>query len=396
MSKTRTAIPTDRTDVYSPDAILDPYPHYARLRRLGPVVWLSRHRVHALPRYAECKQTLRDDESFVSTGGVALNPISNRMSRGTTLASDGAEHTARRKLLAHRLLPRALRSIGDTVDEQAAAIVDAAVRRGTVDGVADLATALPSAIVPDLVGWPRDGREHLIDWGGATFDVLGPLNRQAVGAVPGTVAMLRFARRVIRDRTVLDGSMAHELLCAADAGTLSHDELPALMVDYIAPSLDTTISAISTALYLFGTHPDQWQMLRDDPSLIPNAINEVIRYESPLRAFGRRVACDTEIGGATLPAGSRVLVLYASANRDELEWDAPDVFDIRRDAGRHLGFGNGAHACAGQGLARLETTAMLTALLHRVDRIEVAGPPSWAMNNVIRRHDRLPLRLVAG
>ncbi|BBY31696.1 cytochrome P450 [Mycolicibacterium sediminis] len=396
MKLSSSVIPADPTDVYAPDAILDPYPHYARLRGMGPVVWLPRHRVYALPRYAECKATLRDDESFTSTGGVALNPISNRLSRGTTLASDGAEHSARRKLLAHRLLPRALRSISETVDEQAAAIVDAAVRRGVVDGVADLATALPSAIVPDLVGWPRDGREHLIDWGGATFDVLGPLNGQAVKAMPGTVRMLRFARRVIRDRTVLDGSMAHELLCAADAGTLSHGELPALMVDYIAPSLDTTISAISNALYLFGTHPDQWQMLRDDDTLIPNAINEVIRYESPLRGFGRKVARDVEIAGTTLPAGSRVLVLYASANRDELEWDDPDTFDIRRDAGRHLGFGNGAHACAGQGLARLETTAMLRALLHRVDRIEVTGRPTWAMNNVIRRHERLPLRLVAG
>jgi cytochrome P450 len=167
------------------------------------------------------------------------------------------------------------------------------------------------------------------------------------------------------------------------------------MVDYIAPSLDTTISAISSALHLFATHPEQWQLLRDDPALIPQAINEVVRYESPLRAFGRRARCASEVGGVEIPAGARVLVMYASANRDDREWDSPDVFDIRRDAGRQLGFGNGAHACAGQGLARLETTAMLRALLDRVERIETTGPPEWALNNIIRRHARLPLRLVA-
>lgn len=397
MIATITGIPSYQPDIYSREAILDPYPHYRRLRGLGPVVWLPKHRVYALPRYAECKATLRSDGVFGSTESVALNPLSNRLSRGTTLASDGSEHDQRRKLVAHRLMPRALRSISEPdgiVAETAASVVDAALRRGTVDGVDDLATALPLAIVPDLVGWPRDQREHLIAWGGATFDVLGPLNWQAVKAVPRTLQMLRFARRVVRQRTVLEGSMAAELLAAADGGTLSHHELPALMVDYIAPSLDTTISAISNALYLLATHPEQWELLRNDRTLITGAINEVVRFESPLRAFARGVRSDTELGGTTLPSGSRVLVMYASANRDELEWDDPETFDIHRDAGRHVGFGNGAHACAGQGLARLETTAMLNALLDRVGRIEVAGEPIWAVNNIIHRHQHLPVRLI--
>lgn len=395
MIATRAGVPTYRPDIYSRAAILDPYPHYRRMRELGPVVRLPRHGVYALPRYAECKTTLRDDATFGSTESVALNPLSNRLSRGTTLASDGAEHDRRRKLVAHRLLPRALRSINGTVDATAAAVVDAALERGTVDGVGDLATALPLAVVPDLVGWPRDQREQLIAWGGATFDILGPLNRQAVKAMPRSVQMLRFARRVVRRRTVLEGSIAHELLAAADAGTLSLDELPSLMVDYLAPSLDTTISAISNALYLLGTHPEQWELLKNDPSLIPAAVNEVVRYETPLRAFARGVRADTELGGVTLPSGSRVLVMYASANRDEAEWDAPDTFDIRRDSGRQIGFGNGAHACAGQGLARLETSAMLQALLDRVERFEIIGEPTWAVNNIIRRHERLPIELIA-
>ena len=143
-----------RPDIYSTDAIVDPYPHYARLRELGPVVWLTKHRVYALPRFAECKAVLRDDTTFVSGKRSRANPIANRLSRGTTLNSDGAEHDQRRKLLAHRMLPRALHAISDSVDEQAAHVVEAALRKGEIDGVADLASALPLAVVPNLVGWP--------------------------------------------------------------------------------------------------------------------------------------------------------------------------------------------------------------------------------------------------
>ncbi|MGW5746578.1 cytochrome P450 [Amycolatopsis sp. NPDC003861] len=389
----RHEVPVYRPDVYSPQAILDPYPHYANLRELGPVVWLPKHDVYALPRYAECKAVLLDDKTFVSGDGVALNPVANRLSRGTTLNSDGEDHARRRALVAHRLTPRALRAMKDVVERQAAEIVDAAVARRTVDGV-EVAAALPAAVVPDLVGWPVEGREHLLRWGAATFDILGPLNGQAVQAVPAGLGMARFAHTVAKRRKVLPGSMGDDLLRAADAGELTHAECPALMIDYLAPSLDTTLSAIASALHLFATHPGQWQLLKDDPGLIPNAVNEIVRYESPLRAFSRKVARDTEVAGTPLPAGARVLVVYASANRDALEWENPDTFDIRRDAARQLGFGRGTHGCAGQGLARLETQAMLRALVARVERIEPTGPPEWARNNIIHRLGRLPLELI--
>ena len=387
-------VPVYKPDIYSMDAIVNPYPHYQRLRELGPVVRLTKHKVYALPRYAECKAVLRDDKAFLSGSGVALNPIANRLSRGTTLNSDGAEHDRRRKLLAHGLLPRALRAIDDNVDAMAATVVEAALNKGEIDGVNDLAAALPLAVVPDLIGWPRDQRDRLIEWGGATFDALGPLNWRAIRAIPDVFRMLSFARRVVRKRRFLDGSVADELMKAADQGKLSHAECPALMVDYLGPSIDTTMSAISNALYLFASHSEQWQLLKDEPTLTPNAINEVIRYEPPLRAFARRVIRRTEIGGVSVPPGARVLVMYASANRDEREWENPAAFDIRRDAGRQIGFGQGAHACAGQSLARLETTAMLRALMERVDRIEVTSSPTWAVNNIIHRHERLPLKLI--
>ena len=380
-------------DIYATAAILDPHPHYRRLRELAPVVWMPRHRVYALPRYAECKASLRADPTFLSSGGVALNPLSNRFSRGTTLGSDGAEHDRRRKFVAHRMLPRALTTISDQVSRMAEDVIGAAVGRGEVDGV-ELATALPLALMPDMVGWPPDRRRNLIEWAGATFDALGPLNPRMIRGLPRTAQMLAFARRVVRDRDVLPGSMADELLTAAASGALQPGECPALLVDYLGPALDTTIGAISSALHLFAAHPDQWDLLRREPERIPNAINEIVRFESPVRAFGRRVATDTEVAGVSLGAGAQVLIIYASANRDEREWDRADVFDITRDAGRHLGFGQGAHACAGQALARLEATAFLQAMIARVDRIELTGSPKWALNNIIRRYERLPLRLV--
>lgn len=386
--------PTYRPDLYSRSAILDPHPHYTRLRDLGPVVRLPRHRVYALPRYAECKAVLRDHDTFASGGGVALNPVTNRLSRDTTLGSDGADHRRRRTLLAHRMLPRALHTIQERVHQRAAETVVTALRAGTVDGVA-LAAALPLSIVPDLVGWPHDGRDHLLPWAAATFDALGPLNGRGVRTATANLAMLRYARTLVRERALLPGSAGADVLQAADAGEISPAEATALMIDYLAPSLDTTIGAVSAALHLFATHPDQWDAVRADPGLIPNAVNEAVRYESPIRGFTRTVRQPTALAGTPLPAGARILVLYASANRDPREWADPDTFDIHRDATRQLGFGYGRHGCAGQALARLEAGAVLTALAERVARIEIAGEPDWLPNNVIRRYARLPLRLVA-
>jgi cytochrome P450 len=389
------AIPEYRTDIYSTSAILDPYPHYTRLRRLGPVVWLPRQQVFAVSRYADCKSILLDPDTFVSGKGVALNPVANRLGRGTTLISDGQEHATKRSVLAHRLTPKAVRTMTATVEEKAEDIVDAALKKRIVDGVDDVATALPMSIVPDLVGWPEDGRDDLLRWAGATFDSLGPVNQHSITSVKATAEMLAFAKRVARERSVLPGSMGDDVLIAADENRIDRSDCPALMIDYLGPSLDTTIGAISGALDLFARHPEQWQAVRQNPDLIPNAVNEVVRYESPIRGFSRLAIRDVDVSGAMVPKGSRVLVLYASANRDEREWDRSDEFDVTRDAARQLGFGSGVHGCAGQGLARLEAQTMLRVLARRVDRFVPAGPPTRAVNNVIHRYDHLPLELVA-
>ena len=165
------------------------------------------------------------------------------------------------------------------------------------------------------------------------------------------------------------------------------------MVDYLAPSLDTTISAISSALWLFAKNPEQWELVREDPSRIPNAVNEVVRIESPLRAFTRTIERDIDVDGNEMAAGSRVLMMYASANRDERKWNDPETFDVTREAGDHVGFGYGVHGCAGQGLARMETKAVLEALAAKVHSIELVGEPTRGHNNIIRGFNTLPIVL---
>ena len=197
----------------------------------------------------------------------------------------------------------------ELVTEKADALVADLVARGSFDAVTDLARALPLSVVPDFIGWPEEGREHLLEWAGANFNSFGPLNDRAANALPKCGEMAGFGAEIVRTGNVLPGSLGAGVLEARDRGEITTEQCMMLMLDYLAPSLDTTISAVGSAIWLLGNHPDQWDLLRADPSLIPNAINEVVRYESPIRAFGRLTTRDAEIDGVLVPENSRVLVL---------------------------------------------------------------------------------------
>jgi cytochrome P450 len=162
------------------------------------------------------------------------------------------------------------------------------------------------------------------------------------------------------------------------------------MAAYLTTSMLTTVSSIASAIWLFARHPDEWRAVRDDPSLVPGAYNEVLRLESPFHVSSRSVRREHELEDATLPAGSRVLLLFASANRDERKWEDPERFDVRRKANDHVAFGHGVHACPGQGLARLESQSIVAALASAAEVIE-AGRPSWRLNNVVRVMSTLPV-----
>ena len=385
-------IPSYPHDIFTDEVLLDPHEHYRALRELGPVVWLEAHQMFVLPRYADVRAALADAETFCSGQGVGLNDVVNGIGAGgSTLMTDGEQHEHQRGIIGQGLTPRALRSMRATVEKLANDRVAQLVERGSFDAVADLARALPLSVVPDLVGWPAGGREHLLEWAGATFDLLGPLNARAAQAGPQVQEMLGFAATTAAEGSFIPGSLGAEMLAGAQRGELQPAIVPLLVVDYIGPSLDTTISAIGSAVQLLATHPEQWDKLKADPSLIPNAFNEIVRLESPIRGFSRVTTVATRVDGYDLEAGARVIVLYASANRDERVFDRPAEFDVARpNAAEHVGFGYGTHGCAGQGLARLESQAVLQAMVTQVDRIEL-GEPVRGLNDLINAWASLPV-----
>jgi cytochrome P450 len=386
-------IPTYPHDIFTDEALLDPHGHYQELRDLGPLVWLEAHQMYVVPRYTEARAVLADPASFCSGQGVALNEFFNGIGAGKNLImTDGEQHEHLRGLMGQGLTPRALRSMTTAIELRAAELVATVVAQGRFDGVADLARVLPLTVVPDLIGWPAGGREHLLEWAGATFDLLGPLNERAEKALPRVQAMQEFAIQTAADGNLLPGSLGAALIAAGRRGELEPAAIPPLMIGYIAPSLDTTISAIGSAVWLLATHPDQWNRLKSDTSLVPNAFNETVRIESPIRAFSRVATCDTRIGECNIDAGSRLMILYASANRDERHFEHAHQFDIARsNAAEHIGFGYGTHGCAGQGLARLEAHAVLNALINQIESIELAASPVRGLNNLISSWASLPV-----
>ena len=383
-------IPEDDVDLFTDEALAEPYAHYRRLRDLGPVVQLTQHDVYAVTRYADVRAVLEDPKGFCSGQGVGFNDFINEAGRGTTLMSDGEQHERLREVIGRPLTPKALAEVGPDAQALADQLADELAGRGSFDAVGDLAEVLPATWVPDLLGWPQDGRDRLIHWGAANFDALGPANARAEAAGAGVVEMAAQAHHLAQS-PLPKGSMAAGILEAAARGDISADQCPFAIIDYLAPSLDTTISALGNAIWLFATQPDQWQLLRREPARVKHAFNEVLRVETPISAFTRVTTGPMAIGGVELPAGARVMVSYASANRDERRWDDPDTFDITRNSAGHLAFGYGDHACAGMGLARLEGAAMLGALVERIEHFELHGAPVRKLNNLIRSFASLPV-----
>jgi cytochrome P450 len=381
-------------DLYSDDVIEDSSAAFARIRDAGPVVWLPRHRMWAMGRFDDVRATLRDDELFTSGHGVAANPLTNLGGRKTTLSSDGDTHAARRKVLMGSLGAKAIAPIADRLDIEAGAIVEGLVGRGEFDAARDLSRGLPVRVVADLVG-VRVSSDRLLRWAADTFDVLGPINRRNLTAAPSSLGMLAYSQRLSRNR-VVPGSWAASVFDAADRGEISMVEARTMVIDFVAPSLDTTILASTFMLWLLGRDPDAWQRVRRDPELIPAAVVEAVRLASPIRGFTRRVSRDAEVGGTRLSAGDRIVLLFGAANLDERRFPEPQRFDLDRPQGGNLGWGNGPHTCVGIHLAKLEMAALLRALVAQVETIEIAAAPTRIRNNTLQGIGALPVRLEAG
>ncbi|MHC3471085.1 cytochrome P450 [Streptomyces sp. 7R007] len=388
-----TTLPSSDVDLFATDTLLDPYPVYSRLRDAGPVVRLNRFNAWALPRYEQVNAALRDHETFSSASGVGFTAEMNELMAGGVLASDPPHHTTLRVILSRMLMPRALRDLGPSVTAAAEDIVDRLATGAEFDAVSDLAEAFTPRFVADLIGLPEEGRDQLLEFGASTFEGLGAFGERTPAAMRQQQALLRYVSTTAARDRLAEGGLGARVWEAVDSGEIDENAAVTLMMAFLATGMDTTILSLAAAVRLFAEHPDQWDALRADPSLVPAAYLEILRIASPVTVFSRVTTRAWECDGVTIPAGDRVAVMYASANRDERKWGDPERFDIMRKPSDHLTFGVGIHGCVGQNLAKLEAHALLTALLARVRRFEI-GRPEFIVNNTLHGLSRLPCRIV--
>ncbi len=378
-------------DLYGDACIQDPWPHYAAMRALGPVVWLAHHECYALTQYDVVRAALRDHQNFSSAKGVAGDDFGCELLQGNTVASDPPRHSALRAAMAPPLRAAALESAKPLIEDAASALISDLLTRDGFDAVRDFAWHLPITVVRDLVGLPDYGQDKMLKWAAAAFNVLGCQNARGEAALADIQEMRGFIAEGAVRGSLKPGSWTDRVLDMVDDGELDADLAPFAIRDFINPSLDTTISAIGQLIWQLGCQPDLWRDLRNNEKLARNAANEAVRLATPIRGFSRRTATDVVIGKVTIPAESRVMMLFASANRDETVFPDPDNFRLDRPAGRHLGFGAGIHTCVGMHLALMEIEALISAMVSSVERIEV-GEPEIAMNNTICAFARLPAR----
>lgn len=377
--------PSTAVDLWADDVLLDPYPVFAELRDLGPVVWLERHGVVALPRFEQVYAALADWRRFSSARGVGMDDQLNSFMGENVIASDPPAHDQYRKPLVDQLWPEGLAPFVPTVQATATRFADQAVRAGGFDAVADLCRPYSLTVVADLLGLPEDERRDYPGLAERAFNMFGPASERATDGFQAAAEIISRAMSSSEPGALIPGRRGEQLW---DIG------MPGLIVSYTWPGIDTTVNGLASAVLLFAQHPESWTHLRSDRSLIPSAFNEVLRLHSPVHFFTRSVNEDVTVAGVPLPVGTKVLVMYGSANRDERRFDDPDGFDIRRAGRSHVAFGRGVHLCAGMHLARIEAHSLLDALADRVNRFELAGEPRWTVNYTLHGLEALPVRAI--
>ena len=387
-------VPVSDIDFYSDAVIQNPYPVYKELQALGPVVYLEQNDLYLVARYKEVSEVLLQPLKFVSSRGVSPIPKVNEILVGSTLNSDPPQHDKTRAVTSEPLLPGALVEIEPRIKAAADGLIETLCARGDFDAISDFAQYLPVTIVAELVGLPKAvDSDQMLKWASAAFNLFSTENARTVQAFEDLKTLRDFLLEYGRPEKLADGGWAKRIFEVGPERGFSEELCAQLMRDYINPSLDTTISVTGQIVKFLADHPDQWDMIRADASLIPNAVEEAVRLATPIRAFTRYSIENTEVSGHVIPKGKRVIVCYASANRDERKFPNPDAFDVTRDVHDHVGFGQGVHMCMGMHLARREIILLLEALRRRVERFELIGDPVVAMNNSIRAFAKLPVRV---
>ncbi|MER5688165.1 cytochrome P450 [Streptomyces sp. NPDC002205] len=383
-----TTPPTSDIDLFADEVVRDPYPVYAELREQGSVVHLRKNDVHVLTRYDAIRGALADWESF-SSASIGFNPMANEALTGTSLASDPPMHTQLRATLTENLSPRALRGLKGRIEVKADALVAELVEKGTFEAIDALARALPLEVVADLIGFTGHVRDNMLRWGQAAMQVIGPMNQRTAESFPIAGELYSWCSQV-RATDLTEGSVGRGIFDAEARGTIPPNTAGHIIHQYLGAGVDTTVAAIGNIVALFGSHPEQLDLIRKDPSLVPAAFNEVLRFWAPVHAWGRRATKDVDIDGAVIPAGTQIAILFGAGNRDPRRYENPNAFLVERNPIDHLSFGYGPHGCAGQGLARLEAHAVIEALSRRVKRL-VLGPEVRVPSNITRSIEELPV-----
>ena len=401
-------------DLDSPAFKADPYPFYARLRAEAPV-WRAtlrdRRKAWLVTRYEDVARVLKDDtfakdklnamdpEQRAKTPWVPgfLKPLERNM-----LDLDDLDHLRLRALVSKAFTSRLIERLRGRIEALCEELLDAMERerkrKGGTDLVAGYALPLPAIVIAELLGVPAEDHARFHRWSNRLVSVSS--GRDMLRAIPAAHSFLRYLRKLVeRRRADPQDDLITALIRAEEAGDkLSEDELLAMAFLLLVAGHETTVNLIASGMLALLEHPEQTERLRRDPSLVKPAVEELLRYTSPVEMATERYAReDAEIGGRRIPRGELILAVLGSANRDERHFEDPDVLDLARDPNRHLAFGRGGvHHCLGAPLARMEGQVALSALLRRFPGARLAMAPEslhWRRGLFLRGLEKLPLVL---
>ena len=398
-------------DVLDPRFYDDPWDAYRWLREHSPIHWDERNQLWVISRHADVSHVSRDQELYSAAEGVRPK-VAAPMS---IISMDDPEHTRQRRLINRGFTPARVRAITDHIRELSNEIIDEVADRGRLDFVEDFAIHVPLIVIAELMGLDPDQRNRLYKWSDAMMagdghdDPDDPVLHAAAEAFGEYAAMcteLIDARRAdpsssddliaTLTRAFDDGALARHDLGGADIDlgddVLTTDELLMFLVLIVVAGNETTRNALAGGLVAFSRFPDQKQRVIDDPSLWDTAVDEVIRYVSPVLSFSRTVTKDHTFGDVDLKAGDKVFMLYQSANRDESVFDAPDELRVDRNPNPHLAFGIGTHFCLGANLARAEVRVVFEELFKRLGdiRVEEGAAPRRGSSSLVLSLEHLP------
>ncbi|MGQ0431848.1 MAG: cytochrome P450 [Microthrixaceae bacterium] len=389
------------------DALLDPttyasdlYGALAALRSRGPVTWNATKGFWAVAGHAEVSEVSSDPSRFCSARGILVDEIGVTYdSPPTMMHADPPEHTRYRKLARPGFTNSVVRGLEPMVRERTERLLDQlavkAANGATVDVTAALAVPLPIQLIASLLGLPEGDEERLFRWSEAAVPGATDWSDDERMALLGemTVELLSLAAQ--RRAQPLDDVVSMLAAYEEDGESLTDDELGMFLIQLLVAGNETTRNAISGALVALAEHPDQLTRLAADASLLPTAVEEVLRWTTPVTSFMRTAVSDTTLSGVAISAGDPLLLLYASANRDEAEFGpTASTFDVGRSPNHHVALGHGPHFCIGAALARLELTVVLEGVVARWQRLSVAGPVVRSGSSIIAGIRSAPLRMV--